>query len=177
MFSATLWSAAGPISLPLACVYARRKHVNSLEHVYCAWIHCHFVGTELFFLWSSTEPGSHLSDPTKCEQISWFKHDEWEIGFVCNKTYKWLHVKDVHFTLEGEFWLLGAVLLGASRGENSDVLFLGSLAANRCSQDQLNTQRAELSDYFAKRCRRLCLVRLNGEQLCFQVLGRRALRW
>ena len=58
------------------------------------------------------------------------------------------------------------------------VCFAACLPVSRCySQEHLNTQCAEISDYFAKRCRRLCLVRLNGQQLRFQVFGRRALRW
>ena len=70
-------------------------------------------------------------------------------------------------------------MLGIS-GETPDstVTFCGSLAASRCcSQEHLNTQCAELSDYFANRCGRVRLARLNGEQFRFQVLGRRALQW
>ena len=73
------------------------------------------------------------------------------------------------------------MLLGASRGGSSDFCFAARLPVSRCySQEHLNTQCAELSDYFASRCRRLhfaSLVRLNGQHLRFQVFGWRALRW
>ena len=80
-----------------------------------------------------------------------------------------------HWKVSSDFWVL--CCLGPAEGE-AQTFLSACLPVSRCySQEHLNTQCAELSDYFAKRCRRLCLVRLNGEQLRFQVLGRRALRW